>query len=369
MRRLLFSALVCGSLLPASVRAQPTSAVRIGATRSMSPLAVAITREEVELDCLPPDGDDRAMPCDLRIRITLANAESELVAAPLLFTVERADGLTIGEPGTVSATAVPVLRPLTFPIPSGGERTLELHGSIELRRADTGMTGVTDALAARHPLVATATTGTERSFVYARPVAGHFTSVPEEITVRVRVPEGHYLDTRGAGWSVEGTPRDRVATVRMPRDSRVVDLPISIRSGAPELDIIRNGGPFLAFGAAIGDGRPTTFRGRVGYEIGFIDWIIVGVSAETDFARVVEVAVMLEAASPSMVFPPSFSVGVGLPIRVWSDPAAMPAATSPTAGIRVAGGLTFLAIGFEALFDYWPTDNAWSLGLLGRIGL
>lgn len=358
------------TLAPAGARAQPTSSVRIGATRSMAPIAVAIVREEVELDCQRPEDDDAPMPCDVRIRITLASgAEEGGVAAPLLFTVERADGVTVGEPGVTSATAAPVLRPLTFPVPSEGERTIELRGAIELRRDSSGMVGTSDALHARHPLVAGATTGAERTFVYARPVAGHFTSVPEDVTLRVRVPEGHHLDTGQPGWAVEGTERERVVTVRMPRDSRVVDLSIAIRAGAPEMDVVRNGGPFLAFGAAIGDGRATTFRGRVGYEMGFIDWIILSVAAETDFARVVEVAVMLEAASPSFVFPPSFSVGVGLPIRVWGDPAGVPAVASPAVGVRIAGGATFLAVGFEALFDYWPSDGGWSLGLLGRVGL
>ena len=95
----------------------------------------------------------------------------------------------------------------------------------------------------------------------------------------------------------------------------------------------------------------------------------MSVAAETDFARVVELAVMLEAASPSMAFPPSISVGIGLPIRVWSEPGALPAAASPTAGLRLAGGATFLAVGFEALFDYWPSDGNWVVGLLGRVGL
>ena len=357
------------ALVPTSAQAQPAQGVRIGAVRSMTPLALAITREEVDLDCQPQDGDDGAMRCDVRIRITFSNPGPELVAAPLLFTAEHTDGVTIGEPGVVSATAAPLLRPLTFPIPAGGERTIELHATVELVRANSGMVGTTDPLHARHPLVATATTGHERTFIYARPVAGHFESVPDQVTLRVRVPDGHYLDTSAGGWTVEGTPHERLVTVRMPRDVRNVNLPISIRAGSPEMAIIRNGGPFLAFGAAIGDGRATTFRGRLGYEIGFIDWILVSVAVETDFSRVVELAVMLEAASPSFVFPPSFSIGVGLPIRVWGDPRVIPTIPSPTVGVRLAGGATFLAVGFEALFDYWPADGNWSLGLLGRIGL
>lgn len=366
--RFVFVSLALLALLPPAAAEAQARGVRMGATRSMTPIAVSITREEVELDCQPADSDRSTIPCDVRIRITLANAGTETVGAPLLFTLEHVEGVTIGEPGTTSATEAPTLRPLTFSVPAGGERTVELHASAEISRGDSGSVGETDALYARHPLLASSSRGAERTFIYARPVAPHFLSVPDEVSVRVHVPEGYYLHTQD-GWDVSGTTRDRIITVHGLAEGRQVDVPIGIRTGEEVTEVIRNGGPFLAFGAAIGDGRPTTFRARVGYEIGFLDWLLVSVAAETDFTRVVELALMIEAASPSLVFPPSVSVGIGLPVRVWADPNAMPTAATPTVGLRLAAGATFIAVGFEALFDYWPADGAWSLGLLGRVGL
>ena len=364
-------ALVCLALLallPAAAARAQTRGVRIGATRSMTPIPISITREEVELDCQPADSDRGSMPCEIRVRITLANAATETVGAPLLFTLEHVEGVTIGEPGTTSATEAPTLRPLTFSVPPEGERTVELRGAIEITRGDSGSIGETDALAARHPLLASSSRGAERTFTYARPVAPHFVSVPDQVSFRIHVPDGYYLHTQD-GWDVGGTSRDRVLTVHGPAEGRTVDIPIGIRTGEEVTEIIRNGGPFLAFGAAIGDGRSTTFRARAGYEIGFLDWLLVSVAVETDFTRAVELALMIEAASPSLIFPPSFSVGIGLPVRVWADPNAMPTAATPTVGLRLAAGATFIAVGFEALFDYWPADGSWVLGLLGRVGL
>lgn len=126
--------------------------------------------------------------------------------------------------------------------------------------------------------------------------------------------------------------------------------------------MIRNGGPFIALGGVSlsPEPLPNLFWARLGYEVGFLDWLIVSVSAESNFSDRFGLGVMIEAASPSFGIPPSFSVGAGAAIRVWPE---------ATAGVRLSAGLTVLSVGFEALFDYYPVDSGFTITLLGRAGL
>lgn len=366
MRSLLISLLVSGHLwgwvAPAS--AQSTTAIRIGALRSEARTPLALEREEIVVTCeAPPPSSDEAMECVLRMQYTLRNPDEDARAVSLHFTVENIDGFVVGDVGTEGTSEAPVLSGRRFPFAPDQTRTLELSGDASLVRIAEGGAASTDALEARHPLLATSIHGEERGFIYTRAVEGHFVSFPDEFYVRARLPEGYSLDASESGAvrvpseSVDGWSVLRVR----PTDEEDPHFRVVIRHGG-DAPVVRNGGPFIALGgvALAPTVLENSFWGRIGYEIGFLDWIALAVSAETNFTNRVALGVTVEAASPSFGIPPSFSVGAGAAIRVYPE---------VTAGVRLMAGLTVFSVGFEALFDYYPNDGGFLITLLGRAGL
>jgi hypothetical protein len=116
-----------------------------------------------------------------------------------------------------------------------------------------------------------------------------------------------------------------------------------------------NGGPYIELGGTFDVG----FRGRLGYEVGYRGWMIGSLSVGSDFDEDLIVTPLVEAASPSVIFIPSFGVGLGAPIRVRPD---------LSAGIRIQLVATW-PVGFVTTFDYWPEDDDWLTTLSARIGI
>lgn len=375
-----FASALCFFLALASVaRAQSTSALRIGALRSDARSPLALTQERVDLECeapsldavvegeaAPADPTHAPMPCTVRVYYGLTNPDAEPRSARLRFTLENAPPFEVGDDGAAGTSEAPVLSTRVFPFEASAHRTLVLSGQVVLERAARPGLASSDGIRARHPLLASGATAETRGLIYSRAVTRHFTDAPEDVVVRARVPAGHRLHVSGDGarpapeLSVDGWT---AFVVHRPDSEAQPHVTIEVRTDEEELPI-RNGGPFLALGGAVlwpnGVVLPNVFWGRLGYEIGFLDWLLVSAALETNFTDRFAVGVMLEAASPSFGLPPSFSIGVGSSIRVLPQ---------PTASLRLAAGTTIFAVGFEALFDYFPSEDGFTITLLGRVGL
>jgi hypothetical protein len=121
-------------------------------------------------------------------------------------------------------------------------------------------------------------------------------------------------------------------------------------------DLLRHGGPFIALGGTFDRG----FRGRVGYELGIGELVLLEVALDSDFQQQVVIAPLIEIASYSLLLLPSLSLGAGVPIQVAPD---------VRAGVRFEASATFYSLAFVASIDVWPVDGSWQLSLLGRAGL
>jgi hypothetical protein len=361
----------CTSIAWAQPPRQET-APRFGALRSRTETAIEVRNELVVFDCSEPE--PRTLACNVTLRITLANPGTEAVALPVLFTIERAEAFhlvpTAGDvvpPGTPEIEA-PTLRPLDMLLPPGEERTIELRGAIDMapRPSAGGFGSAMDGLAARHPLLATGIHHEERRILYTRPVRRHFGSLGS-IEVRAHLPEG---------WTVR-TPLPRVTATHDGLDhtltregggdeahGEATNVELFIERGNGAGDLVRNGGPFLALGATydFGNMGVVDFRGRLGYEIGFLDFLILGAMIESDFRTHMDVALVIEASTWSMIVPPAISVGIGGVVRAIG-------LNGPTGALRfVASGLLY-SVGFDATFDVFPQDGHWEITLAGRAGL
>ena len=250
--------------------------------------------------------------------------------------------LSMGE--TTSDT--PQLHALDVHLTAGTRIEVTLRGDVHLRATDLNK----DALRARHPFLESHLHGRHGTVTYTRAVARTFASVPDEIQVVSHVPEAQHLEVLDVPTDASGaitlTPRELGARA---------NLPFRIEE-AGGFDIIRHGGPFIGIGGTFDQG----FRGRVGYEIGFGEIVILGIAADADFQRTVTLGAVLEFATPSYILPPSFSVGAGFAYRLQPQ---------VSAGLRLEAGAVFEVLGITASFDYFPDDAAFTSSLMGRLSI
>jgi hypothetical protein len=365
-------ALASGASIAEAQPPRQETAPRFGALRSLTESPVEVRSELVILDCSEPE--PRTLACTVTVRLTLVNPGAEAISLPLLVTVERAEPFHVvpaGDvpPGDVPQLEAPTLRPMETILPPGEERTLELRGHLDMSpsAAPGGFGSAMDGLAARHPLLATGIHHEERRVLYTRPVRRHFASLGS-IEVRAHLPEG---------WSVR-TPLPRVTATHDGLDhvlsrepgsdeahGEATNVELFLEHGAGG-DFIRNGGPFIALGAtydfSADRNGAVDFRGRLGYEIGFVDFLILGAMIESDFRRHATVALVLEASTWSMIVPPAVSVGIGGVVRVAGP-------TGATGGLRLIASALLYSVGFDATFDVFPQDGHWEITLAGRAGL
>ncbi len=361
---------------PAIASAQPPrqeTAPRFGALRSPTETPLEVRSELVLFDCSEPE--PRTLACEVTVRITLANPGAEAVGVPLLVSMERVEPFHVVPAGDVTApdallVEAPTLRPMEMPFPPGEERTIELRGHIDMEphAAAGGFGSAMDGLAARHPVLATGIHHEERRILYTRPVRRDFRALGS-IEVRAHLPEG---------WSIR-TPLPRMTATHEGLEHRLAreagsdeahgeasNVEIFLERGNAGGDLIRNGGPFIAFGATydFSEARngAVDFRGRLGYEIGFTDFLILGAMVESDFRSQATVGLVIEASSWSMIVPPALSVGIGGVARVAGP-------TGPTGGLRFIASALLYAVGFDATFDVYPQDGHWEITLAGRAGL
>lgn len=327
-----------------------------------------IAREEVTLDCAA-DGE-RELICSIVARWEIVN-DADLARTPDL-------GLGwIGEPtdlevriaDAVLATELPRHRRLRIIVPAHERVVLEVRGRQRLfPYAGTGPgwdipppLDPHDALAARHPLLAARWEIVRRGFPWRRASPIHFGGVgPTTIRIRIRGAEEWQPSVHADHPATESIEDGaRVFTWSPAEGDRAVARAIGVElSRGIHTETLRHGGPFLALGATVGG----EFRGRLGYEIGLGEWVLVSVAADTDFVREAVVAPLLEIASYSMLVAPSVSIGAGVPIRL---------APYTRVGLRIEASATFFAVAFVASLDVYPDDvqYPWAVHLFGRVGL
>ncbi|UJR86332.1 hypothetical protein [Sandaracinus amylolyticus] len=331
---------------------------RTGSLRAANTTQVAVAREEVELDCTVTGSPDE-LECALHVTWTLENASQDAQTPQIVLTWPHEEEARVTVAGAEIAE-LPTIRPLTVVVAPASTTTVELRATLTLDwnyvAGESGIPGPLeslDPLYARHPLLAQPWVKVRRGFVWVRPDDLRFASIgPTE--VRVRVPEGWH-----PGADLRSSDEAHLLTYRSPRENAPRRIGLELTRGSRG-DFFRHGGPFLAFGGTIDAG----FRGRVGYEIGLDEFVLVSVALDTDFEEQVIITPQVELASWGMVLIPSVSLGLGVPVRVTSTEDH-----PSTVGLRIESSATFYAVAFVASLDVWPSEGDFALSLLGRIGL
>jgi len=340
---------------PPSVPSSPIPAgetrdaqARFGALRaSPSSSELAVTGETVSFRC--EEAPDALAVCDIDVRWTLTSPSALDTSLYASVVGVESPLLTVGE----RSTDAPSVVPLSLHVEPETPLEVALTGRIRVRHSQS----MSDSLDARHMLLATPRQGPHANVLYTRAVARTFASTPASFDVRLQLPEnfaGSVLDTP--------TQTDGNLTVPAPALENRANVPVRIerRGGFP----LRHGGPFIGLGGTFDRG----FRGRLGYELGIDELVIVSVAVDSDFTDAVIVGALLEVATPSLIFPPSISAGVGFAYRqrLSVTPAGVP---SSSVGLRLEVGAVFAVIGIIASFDYFPDDSAFTSSLLGRLSI
>lgn len=322
---------------------------RFGALRASPSGDLTVTHERVALRCEHADG--AMVECDLEARWTVRSARAQ--EARFYASVVGVEQALLACDG--DTTDAPSLAPLTTTFDADAPREIVLTGHLRLRPDG----GTTDALDARHMVLATPRIGPHATVLFTRAVARTFASSPTTLTVAATVApsETRYvvraLDTPilGESTTLDATQLGERANVAVRFDRE---------GGFP----LRHGGPLIALGGTFDRG----FRGRIGYELGIDELVIVGVALDSDFSESVVLGAIVEIATPSFVVPPSLSAGVGF-VQRWRL-GVLPAGIAPTSsGFRLEIAAVFAVVGIVASFDYFPDDAAFTSSLLGRLSL
>ncbi|MBN8609051.1 MAG: hypothetical protein J0L92_00565 [Deltaproteobacteria bacterium] len=322
---------------------------RLGALRASPSGDLTVMDERLSLRC--ERADDALVECEVEVRWSLSSPrdqEARFYASAV--GVEHAL-LTTGE----DSTDAPSLAPLTTRFVADTPREIVLTGRIRLRPDG----GTTDALDARHMVLATPRVGPHATLLFTRAVARTFAASPTTMSVSTTFAgETPRFSARALDTAMDEAP----ITLSAEQLGERANVPIRIErdGGFP----LRHGGPFLGLGGTFDRG----FRGRVGYELGIDELVTVGVMLDSDFSESIVLGAIVEVATPSFVVPPSLSAGVGF-VQRWRV-GVLPAGIAPTSsGFRLEVGAVFAVIGIVASFDYFPDDAAFTSSLLGRLSL
>ncbi|GAB4210545.1 MAG: hypothetical protein OHK0013_31290 [Sandaracinaceae bacterium] len=367
LRALLLAALLVGLVASEPTQAQtsaqgggrlvPTSPVpqgeirdaqaRFGALRaSPSAADVAVESERLIVRCEPAAG--QLARCEVEARWTL-RASTDRAVALYASAVALEDVLLASED---VSTDTPSLQPLELSLAANAPREVVLRGRARLRATE----GMMDGITARHMALATPLTGPHATLLFTRAVERTFARVPESITLHGTVAEGFSL--QALDMPSRGAEQLELDAARLGGRANV---PLRLqRDGG---FFLRHGGPFLGLGGTFDRG----FRGRLGYELGLGELLIVSVAADSDFTDVVTLGAIVELATPSWFFPPSVFAGVGYAHR-WAVRNGSPLPRT-SGGLRLEVGAVLAVVGIVGSFDYFPDDGAFTASLLGRISL
>lgn len=327
-----------------------------GALRATQTTPIEVAREHVALECRVSGATRDDLECQLHVTWELRNPTSAPLAAPIVISWphDAAAELSIAASPT---TELPRLRPASVIVGPNESTVVELRATLPM---DDNLRGRPDRLDsldpihARHPVLSERWQRVRREIVWVRPDDLRFGAVGPS-SISVRLPEG---------WQGGGDLRpegDLVFAYSSSDQDPKAAITLRLSRGS-EGDFLRHGGPFLALGGTIDAG----FRGRLGYEIGLGEFVLVSLGVDSDFEHQVIITPQVEIASWSMVLIPSISLGLGVPIRVTNN-----ALYPSTAGIRIESSATFFSAAFVATLDIWPGDpmTPYQVSLLGRVGL
>lgn len=320
---------------------------RFGALRA-SPSAsdVAVEAERLTVRC--EAASDQLARCDLEIRWTLRASTDRTVA--LHASAVALEGVLLASEDR--STDTPSLQPLEVPLVADVPREVVLRGRASLR----GTEGTMDGITARHMVLATPLTGPHANVLFTRAVERTFARVPATVTVEGTVPDGFSL--RALDVPVGGGEPVELATAQLGGRANV-PLRLEREGGF----FLRHGGPFLGLGGTFDRG----FRGRLGYELGLGELVIVSVAVDSDFSELVTLGAVVELATPSWFFPPSVFAGIGYAHR-WAirNGSSLPRSSG---GLRLEVGAVLAVVGIVGSFDYFPDDGGFTASLLGRVSL
>jgi hypothetical protein len=373
VRRLSFLCVAIVTLGAATAQAQAGSprqetAPRFGALRGRAETALVVSHEVVQLDC--DLSGESGLDCDVTSTVTLTNPGTTDITIPISVSIERTTPFTITDAEGHEVDA-PTVRPMDVLVAAGGTHDVVLHGHLQLegRPSGAGFGSSMDGLSARHPLIATQIHHEQRRALYTRPVHRHFSSYgPVEVVAHL--PPGWRIATTTQRYTTtnEGDTHTLTSDGVAPQ-AGVNDVEISLEEGNGP-DPVRFGGPYIAIGAT---DDPSTaswnFRGRFGVEMGILDILVLGASIEGDFRSIANLAVLLEATTWSMVFPPALSAGIGAVFQLVESGSTTLNASHRNAGLRLAAGALFYSVGVDATFDVFPADGHWEITIAGRAGL
>ncbi len=321
---------------------------RFGALRASPSGDLAVLDERLSLRCEHAEG--AMVECDLEARWSVRSPrdqEARLYAS--VVGVEHAL-LRCGE----DTTDAPSLAPLTTTFTADTTREVVLTGRLRLRPDN----GTTDAIDARHMILATPRIGPHATVLFTRAVPRTFASSPTELTVTTTFASS---DTQYTARALDTPITAESITLDATALGERANIPVRFdrQGGFP----LRHGGPFIGLGGTFDRG----FRGRIGYELGIDELVIVSATLDSDFSDSITVGGVVEVATPSFVVPPSLSAGVGFVQRWRVNAGSLLPATS--SGFRLEVGAVFAVVGIVASFDYFPDDAAFTSSLLGRLSL
>jgi hypothetical protein len=354
------AAIALATAAPALAQPRQETAPRFGALRTRAETPLEVRREVVDLRC--DLAGESTLDCDVTATITFANGSASDVTTAMSVTIERSTPFTMTSSDGHEVEA-PTVRPLDVTLAPGAEQTITLNGHLEMAapHSNGGLGGAIDGLAARHPLLATQIHHEVRRLLYSRPVRRDFVSLGR-IELHAHLPEGWTLRSPDERFqdTHEGTEHTLVRDAAAQDAAAAADVEITLESGDGP-DPVRHGGPFIAIGAEVDPASgPWSFRGRIGYELGILDILVIGASIESNFRDQAAIAALVEITTWSMVVPPALSAGIGPVFDLFGQ---------RNAGMRLAASASIYSVGFDATFDVFPTDGHWEITLAGRAGL
>ncbi|UQA61276.1 hypothetical protein [Polyangium aurulentum] len=241
----------------------------------------------------------------------------------------------------------------TVEVPAGGKAEIVTTGKLLLTRSVYHEYGI-DGVSARHPLLHQ---GDAERHIYGvdyllSPIRTW--ADVHRMEVSIRYPRS--WEVTGSLYAGEGAPRESWRSLeergeKVERyllegkpDPKSKGGALTLRISTPGA-IVQHGGPFVGIGGVVGSGDAAGFRMRFGYEMAAPWWVIESISADVDFRGRVVVTPAVEAVSGQLVFLPSMSIGLGVPVQI------LP---TPTVGGRILATLQYPILGFVTAVDIFP---------------
>lgn len=364
--------LACFALLGAPAAFANIGAVRsdpaIGGSLHTGATELAVVSEELTIDCTEAE---HRPSCGLRAVYTVHNPTPSAQTATAAFYGVHASEVAIVRDGASIARDLPEEVAAAIDHRVGLEPTEELTRvglEVTLAQDETAVLVVTGRLSPgerivpsyavpaveiRHALLGTRARSRAFDLRYLVAPIRSWGAHPATVSVTLRHP---------AAWTATGldgaaTLHDGVRALHAVLDvARVDELAVAFTLPQP---VVFNGGVLLGVGATT-SGR---LRVRAGYELAAPEWLFWSVCAETDFQTDLALIPLVQAASPSLLnVIPSFSLGVGVPVRL------LPARR---AGVRGQLTAQWPFLGVVLTVDGFPTapQNAVEVGLLVQVGL